>query len=570
MADYNIDPDTGYVIDPPLDQLYKKDWESLEEANEWFEWDKVIPEKLNMSEKIVTQHARHDKGKVAIFHENPEGERSKFTYWELERLSNRFANYLKNKGLQKGDRIAYSLPQGPEVMALFAGAWKLGCVVVPLTKLFGPSAIEYRLKDSNTKIAIYHEQALENLRKTENIESLEEILVVGDDIELKENEKYFEDALNEESKRFSMVETEPSDPSAIIYTSGTTGKPKGVLHDHATWYAYIPGILEFGVNLNPKPDDVFYCPVEWAWIGSIPYPAIVASFGKPIMTDGRVGIFDPERAFRQIEDWGLTSLYLVPAARRAMKMVENPSERYDLSSVRIAQSGGAEIEDSLVEWTNEVFPNLEASITGYGQTEMNILSVECPKLFEYRNNLGKPPIGTYAEIQDDDGNTLPPGEKGELVFKRTPQTFVEYWNKPEQTKNKFRGDWMLSEDIAIRKEDGSFEFVSRKDDVIITRGYRMGPGEIEDSLSEHEAVVEAGVIGIPDEEAGEVPKAFVSIKEDSEPTEDLKKELMAHVKERLAKHEYPREIEFIDEIPKTATMKVSRRDLKIREGLIEE
>ena len=228
-------------------------------------------------------------------------------------------------------------------------------------------------------------------------------------------------------------------------------------------------------------------------------------------------------------------------------------------------SGAESFGKALPEWVAKTFGRQTVVHEAYGQTEGTLLTMNCQKYFEYKYNIGKAVPGLKVEIVDDEGNVLPPGQQGEIAigaFDGNPVVLKEYWKNPEGTEAKFKGKWMLTGDLGIKDDEGYFTFVSRKDDIIISSGYRIGPSEIEDTLIKHKAVLEAGVIGVPDETRGEIPKAFIVLRNGYAPGEDLKKELQEFVKQRLAKHEYPRKIDFIDELPKTTTGKVKRRDLR--------
>jgi acetyl-CoA synthetase len=317
-------------------------------------------------------------------------------------------------------------------------------------------------------------------------------------------------------------------------------------------------------------EDVFWTPAEWAWIASlfdVVFPALY--YGRPLLAY-RGGQFDPERAFELVERYGVTNYFAPPTALRMMQQVEAP-ERFDVDSMRTIASGGESLGRSIAEWADDVFAGA-AVHEGYGQTEANMLVGDCTAMFESRGGkIGLPGPGHEVAIVDPDTAeaTVPRGETGEIAvrYEGNPVCFVEYWNQPEKTDAKVRNGWLLTEDLGRMDEDGYVGFVGRKDDVIISAGYRIGPEEVEDSLASHPAVADAAVIGVPDEERGEVPKAFVALAAGHEPSEGLVEALQTHVKDRLAKYEYPREIEFVEEMPTTTTGKVRRADLREREGL---
>lgn len=547
--------------------FYGKEWESWNQLCASFKWE--IPEKMNAAFYVCDAHAE-DKSKVAIFHEDGTGQKGKITFWELKNLTNRLANYLQSQGLNKGDRVAICMSQRSETIIAHIAAWKLGCVSMPLTVLFGPDGLKYRLEHSGAKVAIVEDTVLGALREIKhNLKDLKKILVVGD-VKLEEDEIYLGEAMAGMSRKFDPVELDPDDNMVLIYTGGTTGDPKGVVHRHS-WIFRGPGHFAALCNAEIRPGDVFWNPADFAWGGplfDLAFPGLF--YGKPILTYAGGGKFDPEKAFKLIEDYGLSILYIPPTGLRMMRQVDNPSGKFDLSSARVLSSGAEAFGKALPEWAEKTFGSHMVVHEMYGQTEATLLTVNCQRYYEYKCNIGKAVPGLKVEILDDEGDVLPPGEQGEIAigaFDGNPVVLKEYWKNHEETKAKFKGNWMLTGDLGVKDKDGYFTFLSRKDDVIISSGYRIGPSEIEDTLIKHEAVVEAAVIGVPDETRGEVPKAFVILREGYEPTDDLAKELQVFVQKRLAKHEYPRKIQFVTELPKTTTGKVKRRDLRKMEGI---
>jgi len=272
--------------------------------------------------------------------------------------------------------------------------------------------------------------------------------------------------------------------------------------------------------------------------------------------------------FELVEDYRITNFWIPPTALRMMMQEEQAAARHDVSSVRTITSGGESLGKTIIDWVNDTFEGADVH-EGYGQTEANMIVGGCEPLGVVRpGKIGKEAPGQEIAILDPETGqpTVETGEVGEIGVKYNgnPTCFKAYWNKPEKTDAKTQDGWLLTEDLGTMDEDGYLEFVSRTDDVIISSGYRIGPEEVEDSLAGHEAVADAGVIGIPDDQRGEVAKAYVTLAEGYEPADSLKTELKDHVKDRLAKYEYPRELAFIDELPKTATGKIRRVDLEER------
>jgi acetyl-CoA synthetase len=359
----------------------------------------------------------------------------------------------------------------------------------------------------------------------------------------------------------------PDDPMLLTYTGGTTGDPKGVVQRHCFVFHAAGHFGALG-NAEIRPDDVFWNPADYAWIAplfDLAFPALF--YGRPVLTYLSGGKFDPQKAFKLIEDYKLSVAYIPPTGLRMMRRVENPDRRFDLNSIRVLVSGGESLGKAVPEWAIKTFSPQTVVHEIYGQSEGTLLTMNCQRYFEYRYNIGKAVPGLELKVVDDSGNPVPCGKAGELAVKATdgnPIVLKEYWKKPRETEEKFLNGWMLTGDLVIQDDEDYFTFVSRKDDVIISSGYRIGPVEVEDTIIKHEAVVEAGVIGVPDEMRGEIVKAFIALSPGYEPGEALKKELQDFVKQHLAKHEYPREIEFISEIPKTTTGKIRRKDLRER------
>ncbi len=546
---------------------YGKQWESWDQLRANFRWE--IPEQMNAAFYVCDVHA-DDKDRVAIYHENYSGAKGKITFWELKNITNQLANYLTHKRLRQGDRVAICLAQRPETLISHLSAWKTGCVSVPLTVLFGPDALMYRLQNADAKIAIVEDTVLDTVRSLrDKLEHLEEVIVVGE-ADLKGDEVRFWDAIGDMSTTFEPLRLNPDDRMLLTYTGGTTGDPKGVVQRHCFIFHAAGHFGALG-NAEIRPADVFWNPADYAWIAplfDLAFPGLF--FGKPVLTYLAGSKFDPEKAFKLIEDYKISVAYIPPTGLRMMRRVENAGQRFDLRSIRVLASGGESLGKAVPEWAVRIFSPETVVHEIYGQSEGTLLTMNCQRYFEYKYNIGKAVPGLELKVLDDRGNEVPPGNVGELAINASdgnPIVLKEYWKKPRETKDKFLGDWMLTGDLVVKDEDDYFTFISRKDDVIISSGYRIGPVEVEDTIIKHEAVVEAGVIGVPDEIRGEIVKAFITLRPGYEPGESLKMELQEFVKQRLAKHEYPREIEFISEIPKTTTGKIRRKDLRKREGL---
>jgi acetyl-CoA synthetase len=348
----------------------------------------------------------------------------------------------------------------------------------------------------------------------------------------------------------------------MIYTSGTTGQPKGALHGHRVLLGHLPG-AELPHFEFPQAGDRYWTPADWAWAGGL-LDVLLPSLhhGVPVVAR-KLDKFDPDEAFALMQSVGVRNAFIPPTALRMMRAAPNPRGRYDFKLRSIA-SGGESLGVEALEWGKSAF---DLTINEfYGQTECNLVIGACVQLGMFRlGAMGKPVPGHIAAVIDGDGNTMKPGEVGQIAVKRPdPVMFLQYWGKPEATRDKFIGDWMTTGDQGVVDEDGYFTFVGRDDDVITSAGFRIGPGEIEDCLIRHPAVALAAAVGKPDPLRTEIVKAFVVLKQGHVPSDALAAEIQSFVKTRLSGHEYPREVAFIDDMPMTTTGKVIRRLLRER------
>jgi acetyl-CoA synthetase len=437
---------------------------------------------------------------------------------------------------------------------------------MPLSVLFGPDALEYRLDDAGVTVAVVDADHYGNVEAVrEACPDLEHVLEVdwnnaGHD----EGAIAFEEALAGTADDFDPVQTGPETPGVLMYTSGSTGPPKGVLHTHAVWVGHCPAFrMYFELDIS---EAVCWTPADWAWIGALGdllFPAW--HYGRPVV-GYPMGEFNPEIAFDLMEEFRVTSAFLPPTAIRMMMGVD--ADAYDLALEAVC-SGGEPLTPEILTWAGEELDEVAMNEL-YGQTEANLLVANCRSWFPAQaGSMGKPVPGHDVGIVDPEtGEELPPGEVGQIAVRRDddPVVFEEYWNEPEKTAAARVGEWHLTGDLAERDEDGGVWFKSRDDDLIIASGYRIGPGEVESAILEHPDVEQAGVVGVPDDTRGEIIKAFCQPVDGATAGDDLREEIRSLVRENLAKHEYPREIEFVDELPTTTTGKIRRTDLRERES----
>jgi acetyl-CoA synthetase len=529
---------------------------NYKEVYDSFRWE--VPEFYNIGVDICDKWARQ-RYRLALIYQDEKGQVTKYTFWDLKRLSNRLANGFKSSGIKPGDRIGILLPQCPETAISHIAAYKVGAIAIPLFTLFGTDALEYRLSNSQTKTIVTDAANLSKIWEIrQNLPHLQTVLVTGgvqDD-----NVLDFWDTIEKGSLEFQPVKTKADDPALIIYTSGTTGPPKGALHAHRTLLGHLPGV-EFPHNFFPREDDLFWTPADWAWIGGL-IDVLFPSWhhGIPVLAH-RAKKFDPEEAFRLIATYGIRNAFMPPTALKLMRQVKDPQSRHHYR-MRSIGSGGETLGEELLDWGREVMGLTINEF--YGQTECNLIVGCCADIMEIRpGSMGRAIPGHAVDVIDAQGNPVKDGTVGEIAVKRPdPVMFLEYWQSPEATRSKFIGDWLLTGDLAKKDADGYFWFNGRKDDVITSAGYRIGPAEIEDCLMKHPAVAMVAVIGSPDEVRTEIVKAFVVPKAEVTPGPDIAEDIKQFVKIRLAAHEYPREVEFVNELPMTTTGKIMRRELK--------
>ena len=523
-----------------------------------FEWS--IPPELNVAERVCERHQAVPE-RIAVYYENAAGERAQYSFGELKRLSDRFANALRGRGVAHGDRVAIVLPQTIETVIAHLAIHKLGAVSLPLAILFGPEALEYRLRDSGACAAIVHASRYDDIRGLSP--DLPELsTVIG--CRYGESGDEFWHLLEQGADDFDRVVTRADDPACLIYTSGTTGPPKGALVAHRAVIGNFTG-FEMSQNFFPREGDVFWTPADWAWTGGLwdgLLPAL--NYGMPIVAfEGRG--FDAERVCRLMQDYAVTNAFIPPTALKMLRAIPDLASNYRLA-LRAIMSAGEQVGEELIYWGEET---LGVTINEmWGQTEFNYIVGNCSAIMPPKpGSMGKPYPGHRVDVIDDDGQVLAAGEEGELAaWCDDPVMFLGYWNNDEATRAKISNNWFRTGDVGYRDDDGFLWFVGRKDDVITSAGYRIGPGEIEDSLLKHPAVLQAAAIGKPDELRGEIVKAFVVLTEGYAATPELAREIQQSVRERLSAHEYPREVEFIDSLPMTTTGKVRRIDLRAREA----
>ncbi len=518
-----------------------------------------IPDFFNIGVDICDKWAA-DPDRLALIYENETGKVENYTFKIIKEYSDKLANTFTALGLGIGDRVAILLPQRPETAIAHIAAYKAGAIAIPLFTLFGTDALSYRLSNSGAKIIITDKA---NLEKIEAIRSdlpqLDYVLVTDLD-KSSDNILSFRRVIEKAAGHCRPVQTKKDDPALIIYTSGTTGPPKGALHAHRTLLGHLPGV-EFPHNFFPQAGDLFWTPADWAWIGGL-IDVLFPSWhhGIPVLAH-RARKFDPEQAFHLMAKHRVRNVFMPPTALKVMRQVKEPQKHYDFH-LRSIGSGGETLGEELLNWGRDVFGLTINEF--YGQTECNLIVGCCAEVMEARpGSMGRAIPGHRVEIIDEEGKPLPSGVIGQIAVKSPdPVMFLQYWQNPQATREKFLGDWLLTGDLAKMDEDGYFWFQGRADDIITSSGYRIGPAEIEDCLMKHPAVSMVAVVGSPDEKRTEVVKAFIIPKADVTLGPDVEEDIKNFVKVRLAAHEYPRKIEFVTELPMTTTGKIKRKELK--------
>ncbi|MFZ5558987.1 MAG: acyl-CoA synthetase [Pseudomonadota bacterium] len=531
-------------------------------------WRWQVPERFNIAQACCGRHAR-DRHRFCLYWEDESGATSAWTYWDIRRQANRLSNALAALGVRRGDRVAICLPQRPETAIAHMACYQMGAVAMPLSILFGPDALEYRLQNSETRVALADPESLPNLlavrdrlplfRHTIGVAGAREAGVTP-----------WEALLEKASSRFEPVDTGAEEPALLIYTSGTTGPPKGALKPHRVLIGNLPG-FHYSHDEFPRPGDLFWSPADWAWTGGL-MDALLPTmyYGQALL--GYRGRFDPERAFRLLEKYRVRNTFLFPTAlKMMMKAVPSPRERYDLR-LRSIMSAGESVGGAVCDWGRE---SLGVTVNEmYGQTEVNYIVGNAHTLWPAKSgSIGRPYPGHRVALLDDDGNEAAAGEMGEIAANRhdihgdrDAVFFLGYWKNERATRDKFTGDWCRTGDLAKRDEQGYLWYQGRTDDMFKAAGYRIGPSEIENCLVKHPAVANAAVVPSPDPERGNVVKAFIVLTAGTRPAPGLEDDIRAHVRGRLAPYEYPKEIEFIDALPMTTTGKVQRRVLREREA----
>jgi acetyl-CoA synthetase/medium-chain acyl-CoA synthetase len=526
---------------------------SYEDTYRTFRWD--IPEHFNFSVDVIDRLGA-DRSRTALYWEDEAGHERRYTFWDLSVQSTRFANALRGLGVRPGDPVMVMLPRIPEWFVAILGGLKAGALVIPCTASLRAKDIRYRAQHSGARAIVTAPQNVAEVDAVrEDCGDLRAWIVVGTAMP---GWRSWDDTLAAASSRWESAPTRSDTPALCFYTSGTTKDPKAVLHTHAYTYTHR---LTGQYWLDVQPGGLHWTTSDTGWAKAA-YGVLFGPWnhGVPVlMYNGR---FEPETQLRLLEKYEVSTFCAPPTEYRLL--VKQDLSRFTFPKLRHCTAAGEPLNPEVIHTWKDAF---DLTIhDGYGQTESIILVANQPGISVRPGSMGKPFPGHDMSIIDVDGKELRAGETGEVAVRgRPPALFREYWKNPEATAAVFTGEWYRTGDSAYRDADGYFWFVGRADDVIISAGYRIGPFEVESALLEHAAVVESAVVASPHPDRGAIVKAFVKLRAGIAGTSELVRELQDHVKRVTAPYKYPREIEFVDELPKTVSGKIRRVELRQRE-----
>src|SRR3954452_23224342 len=509
---------------------------SYDEVREQHRWE--VPERYNIARDVCF---KHPPDKLAMIHEDPQGNVREVRWGELQEKTNRFANVLADCGVTKGDRVAMLLPPTAETAAAFLATWHSGAILLSMSILYGDEGIRHRVNDSQAKLVVTDEANQHRVGDAE-------VLLLDDAI--------FEQGAPE----FDGVDTLADDPAQLYYTSGTTGLAKGIVHAHR----YLLAHEEFLYCHEVQDGERFHGMGEWAWAAGIAPLLGPWRLGAVQVVLQREGGFDPHQQLDFLSRHQVTNVFTTPTAMRSMMAIEDAGTRYPCEFRRVC-SAGEPLNPEAIRWFREQYGL--TVLDYYGLTESYPLVANYPWQEVREGSMGLPMPGWDVRILDEDEHEVPRGERGEICLRArsNPHYPLGYWNNEEAARETFGGEWFHTKDAATQDDDGYIWYAGRADDVIIAAGYRIGPFEVESACIEHPAVREAAAVASPDERRGNIVKAFIVLAGGHEPSDELAAEISAFVRDRLSQYAYPRKVEFVADLPKTLTGKIRRIELRERE-----
>ncbi len=496
----------------------------------------TAPGRFNFTRDVVERHEA--EGLAIRFCERDGGVRD-LTFGEVSERTARWAGLLRSRGASSGDRVLVLVGKTPEWHAVMLAALKVGAVAIPCSEMLRAKDLDFRVRHSGAGLLV----ADAGCRgEVEAMSEAPEVLYVG------ETELGDPDPVT--------ADTAAEDPAFILYTSGTTKDPKGVVHAHRyTWAKR----AQAGRWLDARPGDLVWCTAGTGWAKSI-WNVLLGPWSCGAGVVLHEGGFDPDERLRLIESLGPTVLCQAPTEYRLMAKLER-LDRYDVARVRHMVSAGEPLNPEVIRAFEAAFGRTIHD--GYGQTENTLLVGNFPGAEIRPGSMGLPAPGYDVRVIDDEGTEAPAGEEGDIALRGdAPALFAGYWNAPDETAAVYRGEWYVTGDRAVRDDDGYLWFTGRADDVILSAAYRIGPFEVESALLEHPAVAESAVVGKPDPDRGQIVKAFVVLRPGRDDDSALVAELQEHCKRVTAPYKYPREIEFVAELPKTRSGKIRRVELR--------
>ena len=575
-------------VSRPQDRQARPHMDRYLQIHQGFGWK--VPRIFNMAQACCGQWAAQPataKRQAVREHVAGQGLGRSWTFGQLQQDANRLSRALRAQGVQRGDRVAIVMPQRYETAVAYMAVLQMGAVAMPLSMLFGPEALSFRFNDSQARVAVCDESTVQALLQARpDCPSLQTLIGVGPAAALADLD--YAQLTQASASTFKTVSTLAEDPAVLIYTSGTTGNPKGALIPHRALIGNLTGFVASQNWFGFDPDHadrpskaVFWSPADWAWTGGL-MDALLPSlyFGRPIVAFN--GRFSPEAAFEILQSHAVTHTFLFPTALKAMmKAVPDVKARYRIQ-LQAMMSAGEAVGDAVFDYCQK---QLGITVNEmFGQTEINYVVGNCARLWPAKpGSMGKAYPGHQVAVIDEAGRVCPAGTPGEVAVNRfdvhgqsDPVFFLGYWRNDQATQAKYTGHWCRTGDMAVADADGYLWYQGRTDDMFKAAGYRIGPGEIENCLVKHPAVANAAVVPKPDPDRGAVVKAYVVLSPDwlsrrpagaGQPAFDaqVRRELQSHVKGLLAPYEYPKEIEFIDQLPMTTTGKVQRRVLRLQE-----